>query len=107
TGSLDLTLGQQREMGNFSRDEQHGRGVLACGDAGPAADAGGSVERLVGRLLGDRKTVGVLRPTGIDRDVTARLYYAIEGTPVNNEILHDRKGFGPPRFDVNGLPIFE
>ncbi len=38
-----MALGQEVEVGDLGGNEQHGGGILAGGDAGAAADAGGSM----------------------------------------------------------------
>ena len=88
---LDLPLRQQREMGDLGRREQRGRGVLAGGDARPAADARGRVHRLLDDGLRNQDGVAVLRAADVNRGVAAGLDDPVERASVDDEVL-DRAG---------------
>ena len=64
--SFWFTLRQQSHLRDLGTGEQHGRGVLAGGDAGSAADARCGVHRLFLVLLGDQQAVGVRSVSGVD-----------------------------------------
>ena len=63
TGSLYTALGKQGELRNLRRYEEHSRAVLTSSDAGATADARCAVHSLVGILLGDEDSVGILSLT--------------------------------------------
>lgn len=53
TLALNLTLRKKSELANLSRNEEHGRAILAGSNASAAANAGGRVHGNVGHFLRD------------------------------------------------------
>src|SRR5262249_35927301 len=107
TGALRLTLRQQSQVRDLGGDKEHRRGVWTGGDAGPTADAGRRVHRLLLRRLRDRDGVAVGRPAGVDRHEAARLNDAVESTAIDDEVLDQRKGSRSPRLDVDLVAVLE
>ena len=62
--SLYAALRQESELADLGRDEKHSRAVLTSSDTSTAADAGSAVHSLVGSILGDEDSVGILSLTG-------------------------------------------
>src|SRR5699024_10839689 len=75
--------------------------------AGAAADAGRGVERAVGVRLRDRVGVGVRCGTRGGADIAARLDDAVERSAVDDQVLDDREGAGPPRLHGDGVAVVE
>ena len=63
TDTIYTALGKQGELRNLRRYEEHSRAVLTSSDAGATADARCAVHSLVGILLGDEDSVGILSLT--------------------------------------------
>jgi hypothetical protein len=93
-----------RELGAH---EQVRRRVLAGGDARAAADARGRVHRLLGHVFGNQDGVAVLRAADVDGAIAACGDDAIERAPIDDEILDDGEGLGPPRLDGDCVAVLE
>ena len=55
-----FTLRQQRQLGDFGREEQHRSTIRAGGGAGSTADASGSIHSLFRNMLRDEDGITVL-----------------------------------------------
>ena len=106
-GPLGPPLGQEVQVPELGRHEQARRGVGASGDARAAADACRRVHRLLGVRFGHEHRVRLGRAPGSDRDVAPVLDDAIEGAPVDDEILDDRERARAPRLDGEAIPVPE
>src|ERR1017187_5947382 len=89
--ALGLALGEEPQVGDLRRDEEHRARVLAGGDAGAAPDALRGVHRQVGDLLRDRDRVALGRRARPGRDEAARLLDLVKGAPVGDQVLDDGK----------------
>lgn len=105
--ALDLALGQQCELADLGRHEEHCRAVLAGGHAGAAADAGGRVHGHVGYFLRDGGGVGVRSAAAVERYVAAGLLDFVEGVAVDHEVAHYGEGCRAPGFDGDGVAVVE
>ena len=92
TGSLYAALGKQGELRDLAGYEEHGRAVLTGGDAGATADARSAVHSLVGILLRNEDSVGILSLTCADGGVATGLDNLIEGTAIDHTVLDDGEG---------------
>jgi hypothetical protein len=106
-GPLGLPLGQPVQVAELGRHEEAGRGVGAGRDTRAAADAGRRVHRLLGVRLGHEHRVRLGCAPGPVRDVAPGLDDAIEGAPVDDEVLDDRKRARTPRLDRETIPVPE
>src|SRR5262249_49080174 len=107
TGALRLSLGQQPQVRDLGRDEEHRRGVRTGRYTGATADARRRVHRLLLRRLRDRDGIAVGRPAGVDRHEAARLNDAVESAAIDDEVLDQRKGSRSPRLDVDLVAVLE
>ena len=107
TGSLYATLGKQGELRDLAGYEEHGRTVLTSSDASATADARSAVHSLVGILLRNQDSVGILSLTCANRCVATSLDNLIEGTTVDHTVLDDREGSRTPRLDGDDITIVE
>ena len=107
TSRLDFSLGKNREVTDLGRHKEHRRGVRTGRDAGAATDARGSIHSKFSDGFLYRDGVGIGGATGIDRDETTGSDDSIEGRAIDHEVLEDRKGPGPKRFDPDLVSIVE
>ena len=82
-------------------------GVLAGRDAGAAANALRRIHRLIGGALRDRQAVGVRRATDVHRNVATGRDDAVEGRPIDDEVLDDGEAPGAERLDRDRLAVAE
>ena len=92
TGSLYAALGKQGELRYLAGYEEHGRAVLTSGHASATADAGSAVHSLVGILLRNQDSIGILSLTCADGGVATCLDDLIEGIAVYHTVLNHREG---------------
>ena len=102
-----LSLWQQSEVRHLRSYEQHGAGVLAGRHAGSAAYALGSVHRLVGHIFRYRYCIGVGHSSCRHTDISACLYYLVEGAAVHHQVFHYGEGFGSPRLHPYLITVVE
>ena len=105
--TLYLTLGEECELANLSRYEEHGRAVLAGSHTCATSDAGCRVHGSVGYFLADGEVVGILGTTAVERYVATGLLDLIEGVTVNHKVADYREGSRAPGFDGDGVAIVE
>ena len=91
TCSLYATLWEQSELRNLRRYEQHSRTVLTSCYASATADARCAVHSLVGILLWNQDSVGILGLTSADGGIATSLHDLIEGIAVYHTVLDDRE----------------
>ena len=91
TDTIYTALGKQGELRNLRRYEEHSRAVLTSSDAGATADARCAVHSLVGILLRNEDSVGILSLTCTDCGITTSLDNLIEGITVNHTVLDYRE----------------
>ena len=101
------TLGEEGELRNLGRNEEHGATVLTSGHASAATDARGAVHGLIGVGFGDEDGVGVLCLSGADGGVTAGGLDFVEGGAIDHAVLDDGEGSGAPRFYGDDVAIVE
>ena len=92
TSSFYATLGKQGELRNLAGYKEHGRTVLTSSYASATADARCAVHSLVGILLGNEDSVGILSLTSADSGITTSLDDLIEGIAVYHTVLDNREG---------------
>ena len=101
------TWGEEGELRNLGRNEEHGATVLTSGDTGSATDAGCAVHGLVGVGFGDEDGVGVLSLSGTDGGVAACCLDLVEGGAIYHAVLDDREGRRAPGFNGNDVAVVE
>ena len=104
---FDLALRQVGEMADLRRNKEHRGRVLAGGDTGTTADAGGRVEGAVGISLGNRDRGSFRSGTGVHRNETTGSDNAVESGTVHGAVTDNRECGGAPRFDHDGIAILE
>ena len=107
TGCLYTALWEQGELRNLRRYEEHSRAVLTSSDASATADARCAVHSLVGILLRNQDSVGILSLTCADRGVTTGLDNLIEGITVYHTVLDNGEGCRAPRLNGDDVAIIE
>lgn len=105
--ALYLALGQECELADLGRDEEHGGAVLAGGDTCAAADAGGGVHGLVGDGLRDGNVVCVGSAAAVERHVAAGLLNLVEGVAVDGEVADDGERGRAPGLDGDDVAVVE
>ena len=88
-------------------DEQHGGAVLAGSDAGAATHAGCCIHAFLSLVVRDEDIVGILCRAGAHGDESSSLENLVKSTPVDHEVLDDRKSSTSPRLHRNGSSILE
>src|ERR1700730_8919828 len=94
-------------MGDFRRGEEHRGRVGTRGDARAASDAGGSVKRRFGRILGNEDRIGIRGAASGCGDEAARLNDAIERRAIDGQIAEDGKCARAPGFERYGIAVLE
>ena len=107
TDTIYTALGKQGELRNLRRYEEHSRAVLTSSDAGATADARCAVHSLVGILLGDEDSVGILSLTSADGGVAASLDNLVEGVAVYHAVLNHGEGGRAPRLNGDDIAVVE
>ena len=102
-----FSLRELIEMGGLGADKEHGAGILACGHAGAASDAGCRVKCTVGIFLGDRKGIGIRCRAGSNGNETSCLDNPVEGAAVDYEVSYDRERSSAEGFNPDGVTVAE
>ena len=102
-----FSLRELIEMGGLGADKEHGAGILACGHAGAASDAGCRVKCTVGIFLGDRKGIGIRCRAGSNGNETSCLDNPVEGATVDYEVPYDRERSSAEGYNPDGVTIAE
>lgn len=106
-GAFGLSLGKEVQRGDFSRGEEHGRGVFTGCYASTASDAGGGVKRFISLVFFNRDVVGVRCGACADVYITAGGDDAVKSRAVDHEVAQDGECLGAERFDPDGVAVFE
>ena len=104
---LRLALRKQVQVRDLSRGEQHCRSVRAGSHASTTTDASGGLERAVGVLLWNRRSVSVRSRTRVHGNVATGLNNAVQSRAVNNQVLNNRECGCSPRLDGDRVTIVE
>ena len=104
---LGTTLGEEGEGADARSDEQHGGTVLTGGHTRSATYASRSIHAFLCLVVRDKDVVGILGGSRTYGDETSGLKDLVESTPVDYNVLDNRKGCTAPRLYRDGSTILE
>ena len=107
TLTLYLALGQECELADLSRNEEHSRAVLAGSHTCTTANACSGVHGSVGHFLADGKIVCILGTAAVERHIAAGLLDFVDCITVYHKVADHGECSRTPGFDCDCIAILE